>query len=70
MEAAGIEPASAASEEESEGDPDLASADAAGNASDARHEVAPEADDPRPQRGPSGEAEPATPGVAGDEPAG
>jgi hypothetical protein len=69
MEAAGIEPASAESEEESEGDSDLPSADAAGIASDASHEVAPEADDPRSQCGPSGEAESATPGGAGDEPA-
>jgi hypothetical protein len=70
MEAAGIEPASAGSGEDSGENSDLPSGDATGIASEASHEVAPEANDPRSQRGPSDEAESATPGGAGDEPAG
>ena len=70
VEAAGIETASAGSGDDSEEDSDLPSSDAAGNASEPSHEVVEEADDPRSLRGPSGEAESATPGGAGDEPAG
>jgi hypothetical protein len=70
MEAAGIEPASAGSRDDSEEDSDLPRSSAAGNESEPSHEVAEEADSPRSLRGPSGEAESATPGGAGDEPAG
>jgi hypothetical protein len=69
MEAAGIEPASAGSEEESEGESDLAGPDAGRNASDGGHEVVGTDDDPRRKRGPSGETA-TPPGGAGDEPPG
>jgi len=69
MEAAGIEPASAGSEEDSEGESDLAGPDAGRIASDGGHEVAESDDDPRWERGPSGETA-TPPGGAGDEPPG
>jgi hypothetical protein len=69
MEAAGIEPASAGSDEESEGESDLASPDAGQSASESSHEVAPKDDDPRSKRGPSGSIA-TPPDGAGDEPSG
>jgi hypothetical protein len=69
MEAAGIEPASAGSDEESEGESDLAGPDAGRIASESGHEVAPTDDDPRSERGPSGST-PTPPGGSGNEPSG
>jgi hypothetical protein len=67
MEAAGIEPASDGSDGDSEGESDLASPDAGQSASESSHEVAPRADDPCSEHGPSGTAA-TRPGGAGDEP--
>ena len=69
MEAAGIEPASAEGDGDSEGESDLTGPDAGRIASESSDEVAPTNDDPRSQRGPSEELA-TQPEVAGDEPSG
>jgi hypothetical protein len=67
MEAAGIEPASDGSDEDSEGESDLPSPDAGQSASESSHELDVTDDDPRSERGPSGSTA-IPPGGAGDEP--
>jgi len=69
MEAAGIEPASAGDDGDSEGESDLPGPDAGRIASESGHEVAPTEDDPRSERGPS-ELPTTPPAGTGSEPQG